>query len=80
MVNTKVDRWDLAMEPATLQQAHEALSRLQPAPSAESVVLRDYYLRSAAVYTRVAEVDRGHHHEAVYWATRERAKGEGLTA
>jgi hypothetical protein len=31
------------------------------------------------VYARVAEVDRGHHHEALYWAKREREKGEAIT-
>jgi hypothetical protein len=79
MTGTKVDRWDLARESRTLQEAHEALSRLQPAPSAEQSVLRDYYLRSAAVYAQVAEVDRHHHHVALYWAAREREKGEEIS-
>jgi hypothetical protein len=76
VVNAKVDRWGLAMEANTLHQVHEALSRLRPAPGAEETVWRDYYLRSAAVYGRIAEVDRGHHHEAMYWSMRERLKAE----
>ena len=27
---------------------------------------------------RVAETDRSHHHEAIYWANREREKGEAI--
>jgi hypothetical protein len=49
-----------------------------PLCGVEETVWRDYYLRSAAVYRRVAEVDRGHHHEAMYWAMRERLKGEKI--
>ncbi|MGM1057843.1 AMED_5909 family protein [Saccharothrix sp. Mg75] len=61
-----------------LKDAHEIVGRLMPAPDAEPEVLRDFYLRSAQVYDRVAEVDRGHHHEALYWAKRERSKGERI--
>jgi hypothetical protein len=75
---TKVDPWALAREAQTLQQAHGALSKLQPAPSSEPSVLRDYYLRSASVYAQVAEIDRAHHHEALYWANREREKAEQI--
>lgn len=63
MVN--VDRWALAMESRTLMEAHDAVGRMHPRPSAELSVLREFHLRSAAVYARVAEIDRGHHHEAL---------------
>jgi hypothetical protein len=34
---------------------------------------------SARVYAEVAEVDRGHHHEALnYWAVRERQSAEEI--
>lgn len=72
------DRWALALESQRLMEAHDVLSRLMPAPDAESSVWREYYQRSATVYERVAEIDRGHHHEALYWATRERQKGEEI--
>ena len=78
MAATKVDPWAPAREVRTLQEAHEALSRLQPAPSSAPAVLRDYYLRSSVIYAQVAEVDRGHHHEALYWSAREREKGEKI--
>ncbi|WP_374058963.1 AMED_5909 family protein [Saccharomonospora sp. NB11] len=36
------------------------------------------HLRSARVYAEVAEIDRAHHHEARYWADRERRKAEEI--
>ena len=76
----KVDLWKAAREVQTLKEAHEALGKLQPAPSSAPAVQRDYYLRSAVIYAQVAEIDRGHHHEALYWSARERAKGEKIGA
>ncbi|WP_436502176.1 AMED_5909 family protein [Actinokineospora sp. HUAS TT18] len=35
-----------------------------------------YHRRNAAVYAEIAEIDRGHHHEAIYWANRERARAD----
>jgi hypothetical protein len=54
--------------PRTLWQAREALARNRPrlkAPLGEWLV---YYQRSAALYAEIAEIDRGHHHEALYMA------------
>jgi len=54
--------------PRTLRQAHEALTRSRPrlkAPLEEGLT---YYQRSAALYTEIAEIDRGHHHEALHMA------------
>lgn len=66
------------MESRALGQAHDVVGRLMPGPGAEPGVLREFYLRSAAVYARVAEVDRGHHHEALYWVARERRNAEEI--
>ncbi|MCC8248037.1 AMED_5909 family protein [Saccharothrix luteola] len=74
----KADPWEYARAATTLKQAHEVVGKLMPAPDASPQVRREFYLRSAEVYARVAEVDRGHHHEALYWAKRERAKAEGV--
>ncbi|NUT51670.1 MAG: hypothetical protein HOV94_30895 [Saccharothrix sp.] len=63
----------------TLKQAHEILGGLVPSQEASPSRWRRFYLRSAEVYARVAEIDRGHHHEALYWAKREREKGEAIT-
>jgi hypothetical protein len=76
----KRDSWAEARSVTTLKDAHEALTRLMPPSDAVSSLWREFYLRSAEVYARVAEVDRGHHHEALYWAQREREKGEALAA
>ena len=66
--------------PRTLMEAHEVLIRLRPGHAAARETWLRYYRRSAAVYAEVAEVDRGHHHEAIYWATRERARANHLQA
>lgn len=71
--------WGLAEHVTTLSEAHDVLSKLMPNPKSKPQVLKDYYLRSAAVYARIAEIDRTHHHEALYWASREREKGEAIT-
>jgi hypothetical protein len=44
--------------PRTLGEAHEALALA-------------YYRRAAALFTEIAEIDRGHHHESLYWADHE---------
>lgn len=63
----------------TLMQAHEALSRARPKPGTRDPrIWRDYHLRSAAIYTEVAQIDRGHFHEATAWATCERQRGEAF--
>ncbi|MBB5806646.1 hypothetical protein F4560_006414 [Saccharothrix ecbatanensis] len=72
--------WRAAWAVTSLKDAHEALVRVMPAPDAEPAVRRAFFLRSAEVYARVAEIDRGHHHEALYWAKREREKGEAIAA
>jgi hypothetical protein len=62
--------------PQTLVEAHEALTRIRPDRQAPLAEWLAYYQRSAALYAEVAEIDRGHHHESLYWADhqRERAK------
>lgn len=80
MAKTKSDRWAAAYAVTLLKDAHEALTHLMPSPDAPRDVWREFYLRSAEVYARVAEIDRGHHHEALYWAERERAKAEGVVS
>ncbi|NKE57874.1 hypothetical protein FXN61_13945 [Lentzea sp. PSKA42] len=62
------------MTARTLQEVHEVLSRLEPPPDAAPATKRDYHLRSIEVYERIADVDRGHHHEALYWVGREHRK------
>nr|WP_281287436.1 AMED_5909 family protein [Amycolatopsis cihanbeyliensis] len=51
---------------------------MMPPQDAPPVVWREFHRRSAAVYAMIAEVDRGHHHEALYWAGRGQRKAEEL--
>ncbi|ATE52377.1 AMED_5909 family protein [Actinosynnema pretiosum] len=72
------DRWAAANAAQTLMQAHEALSKLMPGENASKAAWKSFYVRSGRVYRRIAEVDRGHHHEALYWASREEEKAEAI--
>jgi hypothetical protein len=65
-------------KPVLLMEAHELLTRERPSPTASAERWLSYYRRSAAVYTEVAEIDRGHHHEALYWASREERKAHEI--
>lgn len=62
------------VDPTRLMQAHELLTRERPAVGAGPEAWLAFYRRSAALYAEVAEVDRGHHHEALYWSSREERK------
>lgn len=62
------------VDPTRLMQAHELLTRERPAANAKPEMWLAFYRRSAALYAEVAEVDRGHHHEALYWSSREERK------
>lgn len=66
------------VKPERLMQAHELLSQQRPAPEAGPAMWVAYYRRSAAVYAEVAEIDRGHHHEALYWSSREDRKAREI--
>lgn len=72
------DRWAAVRAVTTLKDAHEAVGKLVPAPDAAPEVWREFHQRSAEVYARVAEVDRWHHHEALYWVNRERTRAEEI--
>jgi hypothetical protein len=64
--------------PRTLMQAHEELVRIRPDQDASLAAWLAYHQKSAALYAELAEIDRGHHHECLYWADRERASAEEL--
>ncbi|MGH4011032.1 MAG: AMED_5909 family protein [Pseudonocardiaceae bacterium] len=66
--------------PRTLMQAHDELVRIRPSRDASLAAWLAYYQRSAALYAEVAEIDRGHHHECLYWAERERESAEEIAA
>jgi hypothetical protein len=54
--------------PRTLRQAHEELAGSRPRLQAPLGEWLGYYQRAAALYAEIAEIDRGHHHEALYMA------------
>lgn len=64
--------------PKTLWDAHQHLMACRPRLSESPQKWLTYYRDSAAIYAEIAEIDRGHHHEAMYWAGRERRKAEKL--
>ncbi|MGH3813791.1 MAG: AMED_5909 family protein [Pseudonocardiaceae bacterium] len=66
--------------PRTLMQAHEALVRIRPKGDASLAAWKSYYERSVALYREIAEIDRGHHHEATYWADREQKSADEVAA
>jgi hypothetical protein len=61
-------------------EAHTLLTSLRPNTTSSPQTWLRFYRHSAAIYAEIAEIDRGHHHEALYWATRERAKADELAA
>ncbi len=64
-------------EPETLREAHEVVMDRRPANNANPSVWLAFRLGNARLYRVIADVDRGHHHEALYWAGyEERQAGE----
>ncbi|HEX4100828.1 MAG TPA: AMED_5909 family protein [Pseudonocardiaceae bacterium] len=63
----------------TLTETHNALVRIRPSREAPLEAWQTYYHRSAVLYAEIAEIDRGHHHEALYWAERELQKAMLVT-
>lgn len=64
---------------ATLRDAHDLVARLRPgsaAPAGEWVAFRR---RAAQIYRAVADIDRYHHHEAMYWVEHETEAAAELT-
>jgi hypothetical protein len=66
--------------PVTLGEAHEAMGRCRPAPGAPLDAWLAYHRRGRALYAEIADVDRFHHHEALYWAERERQSAVEIEA
>ncbi|RZS37836.1 hypothetical protein EV193_105396 [Herbihabitans rhizosphaerae] len=73
-----VERWRELDRVDTLAAVHELLGQLRPRRSAPRSELVAYLRKSAAVYAKVAEIDRDHHYEALYFAGRDRERAEAL--
>ena len=59
--------------------AHYILSKLTPPPNSPSPERREFHLRSARVYRRVARVDRGNRFTALAWAEVEQNTAEAIS-
>ena len=70
---------DLAM-PRTLADAHHAVASIRPSQDAPLADWLAYHQQSAAVYAEVAEIDRGHHHEALFLAEHARQQAKDIKA
>lgn len=68
------------VEPKTLREAHEVVMERRPANGANSSVWLAFRLGNARLYKAIADVDRGHHHEALYWAGYEERKAGEISA
>ncbi|WP_330276568.1 hypothetical protein OG205_13505 [Lentzea sp. NBC_00516] len=79
VVERREASWAQAERIVSLSEAHEVLPRLMPGKG-DVAGMRRFHEKSAAVYRRVADVDRGHHHEALYWADREDRLARALDA
>ncbi|HEX2289952.1 MAG TPA: AMED_5909 family protein, partial [Pseudonocardiaceae bacterium] len=64
----------------TLRDAHDLIRRLRPASDAPVAEWLAFRRRAAQIYTTVADADRYHHHEALYWVQREREAADELAA
>ncbi|WP_167384895.1 AMED_5909 family protein [Amycolatopsis tolypomycina] len=67
-------------EPRTLREAHEVVMDRRPPNDANSSVWLAFRLGNARLYKAIADVDRGHHHEALYWAGYEERKAGEISA
>jgi hypothetical protein len=66
--------------PRTLVGAQVALALIRPRRQAPLAEWLAYHQRSAAWYAEIAEIDRGHHHEALYMAEQERECAKKIAA
>lgn len=66
--------------PRTLAEAHHAVASIRPRHKAPLAEWLAYHQQSAAVYAEVAEIDRGHHHEALFMAEQQRQRVKDIKA
>ncbi|MFJ7218466.1 AMED_5909 family protein [Amycolatopsis sp. NPDC098790] len=63
-----------------LREAHVDACERMPAQAAPAQVWVEFRRANARMYRAIADLDRGHHHEALYWFGRELREVERLTA
>ncbi|MGH3674088.1 MAG: AMED_5909 family protein [Pseudonocardiaceae bacterium] len=55
----------------TLRDAHDLVGRLRPGSDAPAGEWLAFRRRAAQIYRAVADIDRYHHNEAMYWVEHE---------
>ena len=60
--------------PRILAEAHHVVASSRPFHKAPLAEWLAYHQQSAAIYAEVAEIDRGHHHEALFMAEQQRQR------
>lgn len=76
---TKFSRTKPPTVPQTMGQAHSDVLRRRPPLESTLVVQRKFHQDNRRLYEFVADIDRAHHHEILYWVDYERRKVETLT-
>jgi hypothetical protein len=66
--------------PRSLAEAPLALWRIRPRLAAPRREWLAYHERAAAWYAEIAEIDRGHHHEALFMVGQERECAREIAA
>lgn len=67
------------VEPKTLREAHEVVMERRPPKDANPSAWLAFRLGNARLYKAVADIDRSHHHEALYWAGHEERKADEIS-
>ncbi len=75
-----VDQVTEPTPPQTLVEAHAALARIRPRLDSPLQEWLSYHQRSAVLYGEIAEIDRGHHHEALFMAEQEHQRMKEIKA
>ena len=76
---TKPSKTKVLATPQTLGQAHSDVLRRRPPLESTLVVQRHFHQENKRLYEGLADIDRAHHHEILYWVDYERRKVEALT-
>jgi hypothetical protein len=76
---TDTSRTTTPPPPRTLKEAHDVAYKLRPKLDAS---LQDWLVfrqKLSALYLKIADIDRYHHHEALYWAEREEKEAQEIS-
>jgi hypothetical protein len=64
----------------TLRDAHDLVNRLRPGSEAPTDEWLAFRRRATQIYRAVADIDRYHHHEAMYWVEHESEAAHEIAA